>query len=130
MPLRNAIDTARVLHTYSSNHCPRKENTMNSHFTLGVEEEFQMVDRNTGQLVSVMHTILDKGSLIFGDYIIAETPQCSVELNTNVCSNVTAVRLDLQEKTVMLARLLEEDGLTFIRSGTHPSSHWRDQRYT
>jgi carboxylate-amine ligase len=103
---------------------------MNSQFTLGVEEEFQMVDRNTGQLVSHIHTILGKAAPFLGDFIKAETPQCSVELNTHVCPNITALRLDLQQKHTMLARLLEEDGLTFVRAGTHPTSHWHDQRYT
>ncbi|HEY4033496.1 MAG TPA: carboxylate-amine ligase [Ktedonobacteraceae bacterium] len=103
---------------------------MNSQFTLGVEEEFQMVDRNTGQLVSHIHTILGKGAPILGDFIKAETPQCSVELNTHICPNITALHLDLQQKQNMLARLLEEDGLTFIRAGTHPTSHWHDQRHT
>ena len=103
---------------------------MNSQFTLGVEEEFQMVDRNTGQLVSHIHTILDKAIPLFGDFIKAERPQCSVELNTHVCPNITALRLDLQQKQCMLARLLEEDGLTFVRAGTHPTSHWQDQQHT
>ena len=74
---------------------------MNSQFTLGVEEEFQMVDRNTGQLVSHIHTILGKGAPIFGDFIKAETPQCSVELNTHICPNITALRLDLQQNKLV-----------------------------
>src|SRR2546421_7060470 len=130
MLFRNATDTARTLHSYPSNHRPRKENTMNSHFTLGIEEEFQMVDRNTGQLVSHIHPILDKGVPIFGDNIKAEKLQCFVELNTHICPNITALRLDLQQKISTLAQLLEEDGLTFIRAGTHPTSYWQDQRHT
>lgn len=103
---------------------------MNSQFTLGIEEEFQMVDRNTGQLVSHIHTILDKGAPIFGKNIKAEKLQCFVELNTHICPNITTLRLDLQQKITALAQLLEEDGLAFIRAGTHPTAHWQDQRHT
>ncbi len=103
---------------------------MNSHFTLGIEEEFQMVDRNTGQLVSHIHTLLDKALPIFGDHIKTEKLQCFVELNTHICSNVTMLRLDLQEKINTLAQVLEEDGLALIRAGTHPTSRWEDQQHT
>src|SRR6266480_6791520 len=103
---------------------------MESHFTLGIEEEFQMVDRNTGQLVSHIYTILDKGVPIFGDHIKTEKLQCYVELTTHICPNITALRLDLQQKITRLARLLEEDGLALIRAGTHPTAHWQDQRLT
>jgi carboxylate-amine ligase len=103
---------------------------MNSQFTLGIEEEFQMVDRNTGQLVSHIHTILDKGAPIFGKNIKAEKLQCFVELNTHICPNIAALRLDLQQKITVLAQLLEEDGLAFIRAGTHPTAHWQDQQHT
>ncbi len=103
---------------------------MNAHFTLGVEEEFQMVDRNTGQLVSHVHTILEKGIPIFGDHIKAEMLQSFVELSTEVCPTISALRLALQDKTVALAQLVESEGLALIRAGTHPSAHWRDQQRT
>lgn len=103
---------------------------MNTQFTLGIEEEFQMVDKNTGQLVSHIHTILDKGASILGQHIKAEKLQCFVELTTHICPNVTALRLDLQQKTAALAQLLEEDNLALIRAGTHPTARWQDQQYT
>jgi len=44
-------------------------------FTIGIEEEFQMVDRRTGQLSPCIHTILEKGHSIFGEQIKAEMLQ-------------------------------------------------------
>ena len=41
-------------------------------FTIGIEEEYQMVDRQTGQLSPRIHTILEKGHSIFGEQIKAE----------------------------------------------------------
>src|SRR5690348_9593226 len=60
----------------------RKENTMTNRFTLGIEEEFQLVDKKTGQLVPRVHTILDKGEPILGEHIKAEMLQSAVEIIT------------------------------------------------
>jgi carboxylate-amine ligase len=45
---------------------------MAASFTVGIEEEYQMVDRQTGQLCPRIHTILEKGHSIFGEQIKAE----------------------------------------------------------
>jgi glutamate---cysteine ligase / carboxylate-amine ligase len=103
---------------------------MSQSFTLGIEEEFQMVDRQKGLLAPHVHTILEKGTPILGDHIKAEMLQSFIELSTDVCPDVAALRLDLQQKTVALAQLLEEDNLTLIRAGTHPIEHWRHQQRT
>ncbi|GCF06457.1 carboxylate-amine ligase [Dictyobacter arantiisoli] len=103
---------------------------MSSRFTLGVEEEFQMVDRDTGQLVSHVHTVLDKGSAVFGELIKAEMLQSMVEIITGVCADIHALRQDLSTKRMQLATILANEGLAMISSGTHPVAHWRDQRRT
>ena len=103
---------------------------MTSRFTLGVEEEFQMVDRVTGQMVSHVHPILERGVGLLGESIKPEMLQSMVEVITNVCANVAALRLDLQSKRTMMIQLLAEDGLTPVSSGTHPSAHWKDQLRT
>jgi carboxylate-amine ligase len=99
-------------------------------FTLGVEEEFQMVDRITGQLTSRIHTVLDKGTPIFGEYIKAEMLQSMVEVITAVCPNIAALRLDLQGKRNLVAQLIEQDRLALVSAGTHPSAHWSEQQRT
>lgn len=99
-------------------------------FTLGVEEEFQIVDRVTGQLASHVHPILERGEALFGEFAKPEMLQSMVELITGVCTNISALRLDLRNKRNMMGQLLAEDGLTLVSSGTHPSGHWRDQQRT
>ena len=103
---------------------------MAPHFTLGIEEEFQMVDRNTGQLASYIHPILDKGTPLLGEHIKAEMLQSAVETVTDVCPNIAAARLELQHLRSTLARLVEEEGLALISAGTHPLSRWQDQQRT
>ncbi|GCE19309.1 carboxylate-amine ligase [Dictyobacter kobayashii] len=103
---------------------------MSPRFTLGVEEEFQMVDKNTGQLASHVHTVLDKGIPIFGEQIKAEMLQSMVEIITVVCKDIHALRQDLSARRIKLAQILEGEGLAMISAGTHPSAHWSDQLRT
>ncbi len=103
---------------------------MAQRFTLGAEEEFQMVDKRTGQLVSHIHPILDKGVPLLGEQIKAEMLQSTVEVVSHVCPNIAALRLDLHHMRTTLARLLDAEGLALISAGTHPMGRWQDQRRT
>jgi carboxylate-amine ligase len=108
----------------------RKENAMAQRFTLGIEEEFQMVDRQTGQLASRIHTILEKGTPLLGEHIKAEMLQSTVELVTDVCPNIAVARNAVRNLRVELARLVESEGLALISAGTHPLARWQDQART
>lgn len=99
-------------------------------FTLGVEEELQLVDRNTGLLASHVHPMLEKGAPLFGDAIKPEMLQSMVEIVSDVCPDISALRANLQSRRQILARLAEAEGLALISAGTHPQAHWRDQRRT
>jgi carboxylate-amine ligase len=103
---------------------------MTQRFTLGIEEEFQMVDRHTGQLASHIHTILDKGTPLLGESIKAEMLQSVVELVTDVCANIAVARSEVRRLRRELAQLVESEGLALISAGTHPLAHWQDQLRT
>jgi len=103
---------------------------MTRRFTLGVEEELQIVDKHTGQLTSYVHTLLEKGIPVFGEQIKAEMLQSMVEIITPVCPDITSLRADLHKRRQTLAQMVDEDGLALISSGTHPQAHWRDQQRT
>jgi carboxylate-amine ligase len=103
---------------------------MKPRFTLGVEEEFQMVDKNTGQLASHIHTILEKGTPILGESIKAEMLQSTVELVTDVCPTMHDARREVQRLRNALAQIVDEEGLALISAGTHPNARWQDQQRT
>ena len=100
---------------------------MPSQFTLGIEEEFQMVDRSTGQLCSHIQTVLAKGAPLFGEKIKPEMLQSAVEIVTGICPNITAARIELRSLRHALTELLEQDGVGLISAGTHPEAHWHNQ---
>jgi glutamate---cysteine ligase / carboxylate-amine ligase len=104
--------------------------TLSPRFTLGIEEEFQLVDRQTGQLSSRILTLLEKGAAQFGEKIKAEMLQSAIELITDICPNVAALRLELLRLHTALLHLVGQEELTLISAGTHPGDSWLEQLST
>jgi carboxylate-amine ligase len=103
---------------------------MPANFTLGIEEEFQLVNRQTGQLQSYIEALLEKGQSLLGEEIKAEYFQSMVEVTTGVCPNIQVASRELRTKRMLLAQLVQEDGVMLISAGTHPSSPWQMQQRT
>jgi len=99
-------------------------------FTLGIEEEFQLVNRKTGHLCSGINSILEKGTPYFEEQIKPELTQSTVELISDVCPDMATARTELYTKRSLLSRLVNEEGMALISAGTHPSSSWEDQDTT
>jgi glutamate---cysteine ligase / carboxylate-amine ligase len=103
---------------------------MATRFTLGIEEEFQMVDRRTGQLRPCIQDILAKGSPIFGEQLKPEQHQCMVELNSEILPDISTARQKMGALRAKLARLLDTEGLALISAGTHPAALSREEPIT
>jgi carboxylate-amine ligase len=102
----------------------------NSHFTLGVEIELQLVDARTLALANAIQPILDRVPDPWADKIKPEFMQSYCEINSDVCTTVKDVELDLSEKLEWAQGVADELGLRFLWSGTHPFSRWDEQRIT
>ena len=61
-------------------------------FTIGVEEEFQVIDPKTRELRSHMHQIVEGGKVILKEQVKAEMHQSVVEVGTNICKDVSEAR--------------------------------------
>jgi carboxylate-amine ligase len=99
-------------------------------FTLGVEEEFQIVDPNTRELKSHIQQILEDGKMILAENVKAEMHQSVVEMGTDICRDVNDAREQVTRLRTNLAKLAIKNGLRIAASGTHPFSHWKDQKIT
>ncbi len=97
---------------------------MSQRFSIGIEEEFQMVDCASGQLSAHINTLMEKGVPLFGEQIKPEMLQSTVELISNVCPDIPAARREMHGLRVKLAQLLSEDNLALISAGTHPAAIW------
>jgi len=103
---------------------------MTNRFSLGIEEEFQLVRRKTGELCSCAQSVLDKGAPYLEEQIKPEMLQSTVELVSNVFPDIAAARTELYTLRVLLSRLANEEGLALVSAGTHPSALWIDQERT
>ena len=100
---------------------------MESRFTLGIEEEFQLVDQQTGELRSCADAIIAKGADSLGEQLKQEMSQSTIELVSNILPDIATARKEVRATRAELARLVNEEGMAIISAGTHPSSSWRDQ---
>src|SRR5947199_8945002 len=100
---------------------------MTSPFTIGIEEEFQLVDRQTGQLSHGpgIQNILEHGQATFGEQIKAEMLQPTVELKSEILPDISTARKEMQSARARLAREVGEEGLALISAGTHPMALWQ-----
>jgi glutamate---cysteine ligase / carboxylate-amine ligase len=97
-------------------------------FTLGIEEEFQIVDPQTRQLKSHVAEILEEGRMLLGEQIKPEMIQSMVEVGTGVCKNIQEARADITRLRSIISGLAAKNGLTIIAASTHPISRWQDQK--
>lgn len=99
-------------------------------FTLGIEEEFQIIDPVTRELVSHMHQIVDGGKIILKEQVKAEMHQSVVEVGTNICKDVSEARKEVTYLRKIIGEIAAKQGLLFAAGGTHPFSRWQDQAIT
>ncbi len=99
-------------------------------FTLGIEEEFAIIDPETRELRSHIQEILEGGKVMLKEQIKPEMHQSVVELGTEICESVVDARAHVIELRSRLAELAGRAGLKIASVGTHPFSHWRDQLIT
>src|SRR6266498_2278433 len=99
-------------------------------FTLGIEEEFAIIDPETRELRSHIQEILEGGKVTLKEQIKPEMHQSVVELGTEICQSIVDARVHVIELRSRLAELAGRSGLKIASVGTHPFSHWRDQLIT
>jgi carboxylate-amine ligase len=96
-------------------------------FTIGVEEEFQIVDPNTWELRSHVQELLASGSRSLGDQMKREMHQSIVEVGTNICEDVNQLQHEMLKIRSELCAAADRVGLAVAAAGTHPFSSWIDQ---
>lgn len=98
--------------------------------TLGIEEEYQIIDPATGELKSYITQILDEGKLTLREQIKAELHQSMVEVATEVCQTPADARAELVKLRKAISGLATQHGLVIAAAGTHPISNWEMQEIT
>lgn len=96
--------------------------------TLGVEEEFLVVDADTLELASRSHELLPAARVELGDEVTPELNLCQIEVGTPVCTSLDEVHHHLVRLRQGLATAGEQLGLGVAAMATHPFSSWRHQQ--
>jgi carboxylate-amine ligase len=96
-------------------------------FTVGVEEEFQIVDPGSWELRSHVSELLASGASALGDQIKPELHQSIVEVGTRICEDVAQLRAEVLRTRRELVAAADRVGLRVAAAGTHPFSNWMDQ---
>ena len=102
--------------------------SMFDQFTLGIEEEFQIVDPDTRELKSHVSEILDEGKLLLGEKIKPEMIQSMIEVGTGVCANIQEAREDISKLRCIISALARKKGMAIVAASTHPFSKWSEQQ--
>jgi carboxylate-amine ligase len=99
-------------------------------FTLGVEEEYMVIDPVTRELKSHDQKIVELASKAYGDQVKAEMHQAVVEVGTNICKNVDEAAAEIRNLRRHVAEVAARLDLQIGASGTHPFSDWNTQLIT
>jgi glutamate---cysteine ligase / carboxylate-amine ligase len=100
---------------------------MSHRFTIGVEEEFQIVDPVSGELRSHVSNLVEASSDRLGEQVKPELHQSIVEIGTKICGDVNELSVELRRLRGELVRAAERVNLQVAAAGTHPFSSWIDQ---
>src|ERR671932_377116 len=96
-------------------------------YTLGIEEEFQIVDPQTRELRSRVSEMLEEGRMMLGEQVKPEMIQAQIEVGTGICHNIQEARRDITRLRSIVSGLARKQGLAIVAASTHPISHWKEQ---
>jgi len=98
--------------------------------TIGIEEEYQIVDPETRELRSYITQIIEEGKLILREQVKPEMHQAMVEVGSSVCQTPAELRTELVRLRSAIIGLAGKNGLKIVAAGTHPFSSWMTQEIT
>jgi carboxylate-amine ligase len=105
---------------------------LDGQFTLGIEEEFQIVHPETRELHSYVSKLLEEGRehALLRERVRPEMHQSVVETGTGICRDIKQARDEICELRANLNELAVKNGLRIVAAGTHPFSDWKKQEIT
>jgi carboxylate-amine ligase len=105
-------------------------------FSIGIEEEYLLVDPATGDLAGrtdVQEAVIEQVQSEIDDSIGMVTPEflkAQVEVGTAICYSIHEVREKLGRLRGAVARAARDQGLAAIAASTHPTAHWASVQHT
>ncbi len=98
--------------------------------TLGIEEEYQIIDAATRALSPHNKDLVERGQAALGEQIKPEFMQSQVEVGTEVCGSIQEARAQVVHLRRTVRDLAYDRGLRLAAASTHPFSAWSEQLVT
>src|SRR6266581_541525 len=92
--------------------------------TVGIEEEFQVIDPESRELRSHVASIFSQGRGPLLGKLKPELHQPVIEVGTGVCRDIAEAKAEIVAQRASLLALARENGLRIAAAGTHPFTHW------
>ncbi len=99
-------------------------------FTLGVEEEYLLVDCETLDLVAAPESLMADCAAELAGQVSPEFLQCQIEVGTQVCQTVAEAGRDLAHLRSVIARIAGNYGMAPLAVSCHPFADWHKQHFT
>lgn len=99
-------------------------------FTIGLEEEYQIIDPETRALTSYIQEFLEQGRLVLQDQIKPELMRSQVEVGSHICHDMAEARAELVRLRRTVCQVAEANDLVIAAASTHPFSSWTQQQIT
>lgn len=99
-------------------------------FTVGVEEEYLVVDPESGAPLPDAGRLLQRAGDELGGRVHPELQLAQLEVSTGVCARLSEVRAELTRLRRGLAAVASSEGAAIAAAGTHPFAHWTEGRIT
>lgn len=99
-------------------------------FTIGVEEEYQIIDAESRDLVSHVSKIIEGGKATLEEHLKHEMHESVVEMETGICQNIKQAKEELYSLRKRLIKTAHDQNLRVSGGGTHPFSHWKSSKIT
>lgn len=103
---------------------------MNNKFTLGIEEEYQVIDPETYELTSHEQRIVEEADKLMENQVKAEMHQAVVEVGTKICKDIVDAREQVTYLRKNICEIAGNLGYRIGAAGTHPFSAWQAQLIT
>lgn len=97
--------------------------------TLGIEEEYQIVDPETRALSAYVQQLMnDDSNIVLGEQLKPEFMQSQIEVGSHICRNVSEARAELIRLRREVNKIAQHHDRCIIAASTHPFSRWDEQK--
>jgi carboxylate-amine ligase len=98
---------------------------INAPLTLGIEEEYQIIDPETRELTSYVQEMMGLGKVTLGNQLKAEFMQSQIEVGSNVCRNIKEARQEIVRLRRTVSEVAAQAGKTRTSARGRATTIWR-----